>query len=152
MMRWIAGLTFVWTLVAAPALCAGGWIEHVCACASPSASCCDADPCHDDGGETDAGETDGGRDTESRCDHEASCPEDPCSSVARPARADSRIADDGVLDPAFDRDLDPFVDFLFLAWAHDSFGASSCAGLLPGSPPLDLAELPYPVSDRPLVV
>lgn len=56
MARSLALLLLGWALFMAPALCAGGLLEHACGCES---------------------------ETEVRCDHEETCATDPCSPLVR---------------------------------------------------------------------
>ena len=98
-------------LFLAPALCAGGLLEHACECESEAA-----------------------------CQHEESCPDDPCASFVR--RSETRPAASPALElpwvPIFLAEREPEL-------AHRSWDPS-CAG----PPPRLRPNLPYAESDRPL--
>lgn len=64
MARLLSSLFVAFMLLAGPALCIGGFIEHECDCG--------------DGG------------VEMQCQHEESCSDDPCESLTTPSERDAR--------------------------------------------------------------
>lgn len=115
MARVFACLLLAWALLLGPALCVGGLIEHTCACEN----------------ESDAG-----------CEHEESCPDDPCASVVRLEERDAQ------------------AELEVACWqtplAPDTLGAelgiAKCSWRLKPFLPPDRGNLPYPQSDRPQLI
>jgi len=131
MRDYLALVLVVGALVAVPALCVGGLIEHPCDC----------EPCHDRGapgpGRDGGHEDDGGG-----CGHEDTCVNDPCTSlVARQDRSDETI-DDWPPCACFSIELFGLI--------RDSLNDRALGR--DGRPTGCSPNLPYPPSDLPLLI
>lgn len=113
MARLTSTLLLVWALLVGPALCVGGLLEHSCECGESVA-----------------------------CEHEDSCPDDPCVTVVRvedqDAQANFQFEGPSVLVAVLTLD----ADLASVSWAWSS---------RPPLPP-DRWNLPYAQSDRPLLI
>lgn len=112
MKRFTATLVLLWALVLGPALCAGGLMEHACDC---------------------------GHESDVECEHEDSCPDDPCATAVRTEEQDA-LAEFEFSAPRI------AVAILALEAAENPSCWSGSAG-----PPLrpDRWNLPFALSDRP---
>lgn len=115
MTRLLTSLFLVWALLMGPALCIGGLLEHACGC---------------------------GDECSAECQHEDSCPDDPCASVVRTEDQDAQ-ADYDFEGPQVLVDL-PTLDaeLASVRWSWSS---------RPPLPP-DRWNLPYAQSDRPQLI
>ena len=116
MARFLSSLLVAFMLLAGPALCVGGLIEHECDCG--------------DGG------------VEMQCQHEDSCSDDPCESIAVPLERDAR----SLIDIEEAR-----VCLQAVNWYAEPDPAKWSQSTRPPLPP-DRANLPFSQSDRPLLI
>ena len=113
MTRFFSSLLFAWALFVGPALCMGGLLEHDCPC-----------------------------DQEEQCEHEESCPDDPCETFASPgARVVNGCVDLEILDVPLalpGTDLGARAPWLLTRWQT--------------SLPPDRPNWPYISQNRPLLI
>jgi len=115
MLRLITHLLLAYALLLGPALCLGGLLEHDCDCGGEGAA---------------------------ECQHEDSCPDDPCAPVLRTEEMDAlpnfEFASRLIQAPLFTLDVEPAS----VRWSWSS---------RPPLPP-DRWNLPYAQSDRPQLI
>ena len=115
MARLTSTLLLLWVLLAGPALCMSGLLEHACDCES-------------------AGEVE--------CQHESSCPDDPCATVVRVEGQDTQANFDFEGPKVLVAVLTLDAELASVSWAWSS---------RPPLPP-DGWNLPYAQSDRPQLI
>ena len=113
MARLSASLLLIWTLLLGPALCMGELLEHACDCGS-----------------------------EETCEHEDSCAQDPCGSLAKPD--EDAFASLGLCTPAL-------AALPVRVLSHGEFVLRR-TGVPRALPPPGRSNLPYAKSDRPLLI
>lgn len=116
MARLLPSLLAAFMLLVPQALCIGGLVEHECDCGQGGA--------------------------EMQCQHEDSCSDDPCESLAVPQDRDSR----SLLDLEA-----PWIALAVVTWEAESDSTRWSWSAKPPLPP-DRWNLPYAQSDRPLLI
>ena len=116
MPRLLSSLLVAFALLVGPALCIGGLLEHDCDCAQGGA--------------------------EMQCQHEDSCPDDPCVSLTAPQEREVR----SLLDVEC-----PWVPVALVSWGMELGSTWLSRSAVPPVPP-ERPNLPYPQSDRPLLI
>lgn len=116
MARLLTSLFIAFMLLAGPALCLGGLVTHECDC--------------------------GHGEAEMQCQHEDSCPDDPCEALALPQERETGTLLDIELPSA------PAVVFT----AGTEFGSTQPSPLPVSRSRADGWNLPYEQSDRPLLI
>jgi hypothetical protein len=116
MPRLLPSLFIAFMLLAGPALCMGGLVTHECDC--------------------------GHVETEMQCQHEDSCPDDPCEALALPQERET-----GTL-------LDAELTWtpVSVSTAGMEFGSAQSSPLPVSRSRADGWNLPYEQSDRPLLI
>ena len=115
MARLLSHIVAVFVLLVAPALCIGGVLPHPCDCG--------------DGG------------AEKQCQHEDSCSDDPCETLAPQEREARSLLNIEV----------PWVPVVFVTWDPELGSARWSWSARPPLPP-NRSNLPYAQSDRPLLI